>query len=118
MLLSVDPGAVKIGWALYDEENLYDWGFYSPQFTLKRFNDQMNEGLRQVYPFFAEKSEKYRVTHIACEIVPSFSRMGQRERVMVTAVALKCIAIQNGLYWKELAPRAVKKAVTGDGNAS
>lgn len=114
-VFGLDPGVSKAGWAIIDEE-VEDFGVFSPSSKEKLFNSKINEELRKSVVFFREKLVG--VDAVAWEIVPSFGRMSQRDRVVAVATALKFVTWEKRIPWVGYTPRTVKKLATGNSKAS
>lgn len=92
-VLGFDPGVSKSGWAIICSENgLVDYGFQSFKSSKDGFNDKINEEMKSAIPFFEDKISG--VDAVAWEIVPSFGRMNQRERVLSIASVVKVVTFQ------------------------
>lgn len=115
-VFGLDPGVSKAGWAIVSEEGVEDFGIFSPRSSRKRFNDKVNDELRLSLKFFEEKVAE--VDAVAWEIVPSFGRMSQRDRVVAVATALKVVTWRQGKPWVGRTPRAIKTKATGNSKAT
>jgi crossover junction endodeoxyribonuclease RuvC len=121
-VLSVDPGSANVGFGVFAAEtlsdlSLLDWGSLKFSSSEKKMNDNMNEVLQKLYLEFSDLINNHNITHLICELVPSFGPMASKTKVSATATALKCLAFQYELWWHEISPRTVKKIMTGNGNA-
>lgn len=115
-VLGFDPGVSKSGWAIICSENgLVDYGFQSFKSSKDGFNDKINEEMKSAIPFFEDKISG--VDAVAWEIVPSFGRMNQRERVLSIASVVKVVTFQKEKKWFGRTPTTVKKLVCGNGRA-
>lgn len=119
-VLSLDPGATKAGWAVYDVDNedVVGFGVFSA-FIEKglTFNQNINETSRQAYHFFSFILDYYNVTHVCWEVVPGFGGMGYRDRVLTVASSLKTLVWEKSFPWTEISPNGMKKLATGSGKA-
>lgn len=116
MILSLDPGSSRIGWAItHPQGKTVDYGFLSPvKDTPKNmgFNLKMNLLIRRLIPSFNELLSR-KVTKVAWEIVPAFGQMAQRELVQATATTLKILTIQKGLEYQQFTPQGWHKKALG-----
>jgi len=115
LILSLDPGSARIGWALttLDGRNV-DYGFLSPIEDVPKkwpFNQRMNLLIRRLIPEFELLLN--RTTHVAWEIVPSFGQMAQRELVQATATTLKVLTFIHGKPYQQFTPQAWHKQFVG-----
>ena len=115
MILSLDPGSARIGWArtTLDGQNV-DYGFLSPIDDAPKnlpFNQKMNLLIRRLIPEFKMLLEDS--THVAWEIVPSFGQMAQRELVQATATTLKVLTIIQKKPYQQFTPQAWHKQFVG-----
>ena len=119
MILSLDPGSSKVGWAIVNfEGDIVSLGFISPSKGLNGnipFNLKMNLIIKDVLGHFDDLLyNRYReITHVAWEVVPSFGKMGQRELVQATANTLKVLTFQKGLPYQQFTPRDWHKKFVG-----
>lgn len=119
-VLSLDPGATKAGWAVYDTntEEVLGFGIFSAFIEKKStFNENINQTSQQSYHFFKFIMRHYGVTRVCWEIVPGFGGMGYRDRVLTVVTSLKCLVWENQLPWTEISPNGMKKLATGSGKA-
>jgi len=113
VILSLDPGSSKIGWAVINNNGLVlDYGLLSPVEDVPKslgFNLKMNLLIRRLIPEFESIIRKHKVTHVAWEIVPSFGSMANREHVQATATTLKVIALKKKLPYQQFTPQSWHK---------
>jgi crossover junction endodeoxyribonuclease RuvC len=117
-ILGVDPGIARIGWSVIDEEQLIDYGLWSPKSDYKPMHENLDERLQKLYIEAKSVIQKYDVTHLVLETPPSFGDMSSKTKTTSVAVLIKCLAFECNLQWKQLQPRTVKKYGTGNSKAS
>lgn len=115
--LGIDPGTLFTGFGLVEKSGntfrAVDYGVISTN-----AKDEMPKRLKQIYDALAGKIEQYRPIKISLETaffgknVQSALKLGQVRGVVMI------LSMNYGLPISEHAPREVKKAVTGNGNAS
>lgn len=117
MILSLDPGSSKIGWAITTfDGDIVSFGLLSPINTSNKnipFNKKMNILIKNLLDFFDEIFHNYNITNVAWEIVPSFGKMAQRELVQATATTLKVLTFQRDLTYQQFTPGSWHKKFTG-----
>jgi len=117
MILSLDPGSSRIGWALTSfNGDIASLGFISPVNDSNKnipFNKKMNHIIKSLLDYFEDLLDNKGVTHVAWEIVPSFGAMAQRELVQASATTLKVLTFQRGLPYQQFTPRAWHKEFVG-----
>lgn len=116
-ILGVDPGFHFSGYAVADLQghsvSLIDYGYLKMQPT-----KSLIERTGKFYDFFAEKIIKHAVTNIALE-TPFLGKNAQNFlKLGYLRGLLYLLADKNKLMVHEFAPREVKLALTGYGNAS
>lgn len=120
VILSLDPGSSKIGWALTTSSGeTSDYGFLSPLEEVPKtipFNHRMNLLVRRLILPFKEKVNK--ADYVAWEIVPSFGQMSQRELVQATAITLKVITFQKKLPYQQFSPQGWHKEFLDKGKCT
>ena len=115
-ILGIDPGINNLGWAIIDGESRnpvhIDSGIFKP------VGEEIADKLFSIFEFTVEIIDKYKPHSIALESVfvsknpKSTLRLGEvRASVMIAGSS-------NNLKTVDFAPRRVKQAVTGAGNAS
>lgn len=122
MILSLDPGSSKIGWAVTDlQGQVMDYGLLSPIVDVPKslgFNLKMNLLIRRLIPIFEGIMRKHKVSHVVWEIVPSFGSMANRELVQATANTLKVLTFKKKLPYQHFTPQTWHKLLTGNSKAS
>ena len=117
MILSVDPGSSKIGWAIVDlDETIVSLGSIGPGKGLGNnipFNLKMNHIIKSLLDFYEDLLDNRDITNVAWEIVPSFGAMAQRELVQASATTLKVLTFQRGLPYQQFTPRSWHKDFMG-----
>ena len=118
MILSLDPGSAKIGYALTNSNGaVVRTGVLSPIEGIAKsapFNLRMNALIRSLIDIFESLIQEYKVTHVAWEIVPSFGAMASRDLVQATAVTLKVITFQHELPYQHFTPQSWHKELLGN----
>jgi Holliday junction resolvasome RuvABC endonuclease subunit len=121
MILSLDPGSSKIGWAVTDlQGQVKDYGFLSPVTDTPKslgFNLKMNLLIRRLIPIFEDIMKRHKVTHVVWEMVPSFGSMANRELVQATATTLKVLTFKKKLPYQHFTPQTWHKLLTGNAKA-
>lgn len=110
-VFSLDPGANKIGYSIYIDGSLEDFGLVEKYYEGK-FNSQLNQRLIYLTPLFEDYLDKYSITHVAWEMVPN-TRMGQRDHVLASSMSLKVCTFQRELNWLELTANKWHKLLLG-----
>ncbi len=115
--LGIDPGSLFTGFGLVEKSGnafrALDYGVISTN-----AKDEMPKRLKQIYDALAGKIERHRPAKVSIETtflgknVQSALKLGQVRGVVMV------LAMNYQLSISEYAPREVKKAVTGNGNAS
>lgn len=122
MILSLDPGSSKIGWAVTDlQGQVVDYGLLSPIVDSPKslgFNSKMNLLIRRLIPTFEAIIKKHKVTYVVWEIVPSFGSMANRELVQATATTLKVLTFKKKLPYQHFTPQSWHKLLTDNAKAS
>lgn len=118
MILSLDPGSSKIGWALTNSQGqTTKYGLLSPIQDAPKslaFNLKMNLLVRRLIQEFKTLIEENEVTHVAWEIVPSFGQMANRDLVQATAITLKVLTFQKQLPYQHFTPQTWHRELLGD----
>lgn len=118
MILSLDPGSSKIGWAVTDSQGIpQSYGLLSPIYDVPKslgFNLKMNLLVKRLIVIFSEIIQIHKVTHVAWEIVPSFGTMANRDLVQATAITLKVLTFQNKLPYQQFTPQTWHRDLLGD----
>ncbi|MGQ9805018.1 MAG: crossover junction endodeoxyribonuclease RuvC [Chlorobiales bacterium] len=115
--LGIDPGTLFTGFGLVEKSGksfrAIDYGVISTD-----AKDEMPKRLKQIYDALAGKIEQHRPAKVSLETaffgknVQSALKLGQVRGVVMI------LAMNYGLPISEYAPREVKKAITGNGNAA
>jgi Holliday junction resolvasome RuvABC endonuclease subunit len=126
-LLAIDPGFKRFGYAIFtDEADLVAHGVYSPRERGKdeKYQNYLNSGLYDMYHWFGEFIEEYKITHIIAEIIPPISNKGnfgispQLPLVISVIAVCKIMAYEDEIDWKDISARSVKTMIVGDSSAS
>lgn len=122
MILSLDPGSTKIGWAVTNfQGELVSYGLLSPISDVNKnlaFNLKMNVLIKRLIKEFDGLMTQYNVTHVAWEIVPSFGRMANRDLVQATAITLKVLTFQRQLPYQHFTPQTWHRRLLDDPKVS
>ncbi len=116
-ILGIDPGTNILGYAIIDGEKQNIKIVTSGILDLRRINGTFQK-LNAIYTKITELLDSYPVEQAAIESpfygknVQSMLKLGRAQGVAIAAV------MQKGVPIYEYAPRKVKIAVTGNGNAS
>jgi Holliday junction resolvasome RuvABC endonuclease subunit len=126
-LLAIDPGFKRFGYAVFDENaELITHGVRSPRERDKdeKYQNYLNTGLYDMYHWFDELIETYKITHIIAEIIPPISNKGnfgispQLPLVISVIAVCKIMAYEDEIEWKDISARSVKTMIVGDSSAS
>jgi len=116
-ILGIDPGTNILGYAIIDGKNQNIKIVVSGILDLRRTNDNFRK-LNAIFTKISELLDSYTIDQAAIESpfygknVQSMLKLGRAQGVAIAAV------MQKGVPIYEYAPRKVKIAVTGNGNAS
>ncbi len=117
IILGIDPGTLFTGYGLVEKNgNVFRARDYGVIVTNAK--DDMPKRLKQIYDALASVIETYHPAKVSLETtffgknVQSALKLGQVRGVVMI------LAMNYGLPISEHAPREVKKAVTGNGNAA
>ena len=100
-VLGVDPGSVKIGYAVIEDDTrsqehrpvLLDFGLWSPATSSKKLNEKSIESIEWLYKDLLGKPLIHESkTAICLERVPT-QRMGQRDRVLAVENFFRSYAV-------------------------
>ena len=107
MILSLDPGSSKIGWAITNfNGDIVDFGLFNVLNESNKdipFNKRMNILIKSLIEKFTGLLDRG-ITNVVWEIVPSFGRMASRELVQATAITLKVLTFQRKLDYQQYTP--------------
>jgi Holliday junction resolvasome RuvABC endonuclease subunit len=126
-LLSIDPGFKRFGYAIFDEDaNLIHNGVYSTRERNKdeKYQQYLNSGIVDMYHWFGDLLDEYKITNIISEIVPPISGKGnfgvspQIPLVISVMAVCKIMAYEDDIEWKDISARSVKTLMIGDSSAS
>lgn len=118
MILGIDPGVRKLGYALIENDlNIIDAGILLQHQKSPTRKDQF-ERVIQIYDFFAKLIQDHRVDCVIMEQL-FFTRFNQSNAEFVYAIrwALMMLFIKNNIQVKEFTPIEIKKYITGNGKA-
>ncbi|MCA0332659.1 MAG: crossover junction endodeoxyribonuclease RuvC [Bacteroidetes bacterium] len=117
IILGIDPGTIKMGFAVIKHNKpmpqLMDYGVLNLQYI-----DDGHEKLHQIFVKMEKLIQKYQITELAIEApffgknVQSMLKLGRAQGVVISA------ARYFGLLTTEYSPRKIKLSVAGNGNAS
>lgn len=90
----------------------------NPKDPLLGYNENLNNGIRNITEQFQRVIMIYNPDEIAAEIVP-VGKLGSRSESTVAAITVcKTIAFLFGIPWNDYGANTVKLAVAGEGNAT
>lgn len=113
VILSIDPGTYKLGWALTDEKTLIDAGLIESQ--KKKLGDrflQVYKALGQIF----DRAATYELSLVAVEQYVGASKLGTDAMKGLIGI-IHLMAAQRGYPVIDFYPTTVKKMLTGDGKA-
>ncbi len=114
-ILGVDPGLQRTGYALIEASEkieLLEIGFFSPK------GGGWQEGAVEIADSIAELVERIRPVEAAIENVYTFLNPSSALKLAQLKGAIIYVLKKKGIQVAEYPPAAVKKAITGRGNAS
>jgi Holliday junction resolvasome RuvABC endonuclease subunit len=126
-LLSIDPGFKRFGYAIFDEEaKILHNGVYGTRERNKdeKYQQYLNEGIYDMYHWFGDLLDEWKITNIISEIVPPISNKGnfgvspQVPLVISVMAVCKIMAYEDEIEWKDISARSVKTLIVGDSSAS
>ncbi|MDD3263001.1 MAG: crossover junction endodeoxyribonuclease RuvC [Candidatus Absconditabacteria bacterium] len=118
MILGIDPGVRKLGYALIQTDlTIVDAGILLQDQKSPTREDQFTR-IIQIYNFFEKIIKKYKIQAIAMEQL-FFTKFNQNNAEFVYGLrgALMMLFLKNNLKIKEITPIEVKKYITGTGKA-
>jgi crossover junction endodeoxyribonuclease RuvC len=117
-VLGVDPGAVRIGVAVVNGQELVDHQLLSSRRKGMKFMEAMNERIIYSQREFTKLLDVHKPDLVAIEIVPAFGKMAHREQVVATTVVLKTLTVMRGIKLVEYAPRSWHKIWCGNASCT
>lgn len=118
MILGIDPGVRKLGFALISKDlRIIDsWILLQDQKNPSR-KDQFHR-MSQIFDFFQEMFQKNKIEKICMEKL-FFTKYNQNNAEFVFGIRgiLMMLAIKNGAALQEFSPIELKKFITGNGKA-
>jgi crossover junction endodeoxyribonuclease RuvC len=115
--LGIDPGTLFTGFGLVEKDGkeirAVDYGVIST--TAK---DEMPKRLKQIYDALLRVIEHYRPAKVSLETAFSGKNVQSALKLGQVRGAVMILAMNHNLTISEYAPREVKKAITGNGNAA
>jgi len=118
MILGIDPGVRKLGYALIENDlTIVDAGILLQHQKAPTRTDQFQRVV-QIYDFFADLITKYTIESVTMEQL-FFTKFNQSNAEFVYAIrgALMMLFVKNNIQVKEFTPIEVKKYITGNGKA-
>ncbi|GHW02852.1 crossover junction endodeoxyribonuclease RuvC [candidate division SR1 bacterium] len=118
MILGVDPGVRKLGYALIEEDLIIvDAGILLQQKVSPNRGDQF-ERISQIFDFFEKLIEKQNITKVGIEKL-FFTSHNQNNAEFVYGIrgALMMLFVRKGIPVQEFTPIEVKKYLTNNGKA-
>ncbi|MDD2537194.1 MAG: crossover junction endodeoxyribonuclease RuvC [Candidatus Absconditabacteria bacterium] len=118
MILGIDPGVRKLGYALItDDLKIIDAGILLQEKKSPTRQDQF-ERVVQMYDFFEKLIIEYQITCVSMEKL-FFTSYNQNNAEFVYAIrgALMMLFLKNNITVQEYTPIELKKYITGNGKA-
>lgn len=118
MILGIDPGVRKLGYALIDKDlKIVDSGILLQHQKAPTRYDQF-ERMRQIYDFFLTMFEQYPIEKVAMEKL-FFTKFNQNNAEFVFGIrwVLLMLAVKRWVEIQEFTPIELKKFITGTGKA-
>lgn len=110
-ILSIDPGTKHMGFAVFEDTELVDYGVKSirqgsKSSILHHIDDITERWIKTLNPDYLvlEKNQ--------------FSQIQYNLRLMIVIVQIKKLSEKNGIRHYEYDPRAIRKQICNDGNAT
>ncbi|MGI6718898.1 MAG: crossover junction endodeoxyribonuclease RuvC [Bacteroidales bacterium] len=117
IILGIDPGSIKFGYAIIRQDGSKHTLITKGILNLQNINDQVLKN-KKIFEFLNDLLDKYLFDEIAIE-QPVYGKdpqaMIKLGRVLGCCIAFAC---SKGISITEYLPKTIKKAVTGNGNAS
>ena len=118
MILGIDPGVRKLGYALIENDlTIVDAGILLQHQKAPTRTDQFQRVV-QIYDFFSKIIQDHKVDCVTMEQL-FFTKFNQSNAEFVYAIrgALMMLFVKNNIPVKEFTPIEVKKYITGNGKA-
>jgi crossover junction endodeoxyribonuclease RuvC len=118
MILGIDPGIRKLGYAVIDENlNIIDWWILLQDQDSPSRDDQFKR-LLQIYNFFEKLIKTYPIKKVGIEkLYFTYYNQNNAEFVYGVRWALISLFLKNWIKVYEFNPKEIKKAITGNGKA-
>jgi crossover junction endodeoxyribonuclease RuvC len=120
-ILGLDPGLGHLGFGVVGTSpfELTTMGIIpNPVDPLLGYNENLNNGIRNIAQQFQRILMLYDPQEIAAEIVP-VGKLGSRSETTVASITVcKTLAFTYGIPWTDYGANTVKKTVAGDGVAT
>lgn len=116
--LSVDPGFKRMGWALFEGNELEEFGvsYFRERNSDESFFEYRNSGIVAHLNFFSSKTRL--VNQFIVETQPPFNITVQRLLSTVALATLYMVCYDTKAAWNEVSASTVKKHITGNAKAS
>lgn len=118
VILGIDPGISLIGYSFFRDGELTGYGIWTPKSKRERVSDNLIEKMRDMYDILNGEIDQRGVTHIACELVPSFGQMAHQAKILAIQNLIRTVCFSRGLKYVEYPPVSMKKQFAGSGKAS
>lgn len=118
MILGIDPGVRKLGYALIENDlTIVDAGILLQHQKAPTRTDQFQRVV-QIYDFFSKLIQDHKIDCVTMEQL-FFTKFNQSNAEFVYGIrgALMMLFVKNNIPVKEFTPIEVKKYITGNGNA-
>lgn len=111
-ILAIDPGTHELGYAVFEDHDLVDYGVKSPP-SSKRPRELLTYMDTTLLRFFAERKPDVLVLE-----QNNFEHLKQNALLVLAVTRMKAMARKHGVDCVEYAPRTVRHAVCANGDAS
>ncbi len=115
-ILGIDPGSRKTGYGIIDSDGVNSRHVASGCIYVK--GDSLPQRLGDIFQRVSELVAEYQPAEMSIEEVFVNKNVNSAMKLGQARGAAICAAVQQGLNVSEYAPKAVKSAVVGSGNAS
>ncbi|MFZ2150454.1 MAG: crossover junction endodeoxyribonuclease RuvC [Candidatus Absconditicoccaceae bacterium] len=118
MILGVDPGVRKLGYAIITPNlEIIDAGILLQDQKSPTREDQFIR-IKEIYDYFEKLIKKYKIKAVSIEKL-FFTKFNQSNAEFVYGIrgALIMLFVKNNIQVKEFTPIQLKKAITGNGRA-